>query len=163
MGHGGFVRDAHQHDSAESERFPFLIDRHALAVRFRRTLKSNTNSINRAVGDIVRSAKGTALQKHRAEIEIALREALANAVLHGNQSDAAKKVLVRAYCDPEQGIIIAVRDEGPGFDPAKVPDPRNEDRLELSHGRGIFLMRELMDHVEHRKGGREVVLFKRFR
>jgi serine/threonine-protein kinase RsbW len=101
------------------------------------------------------------LADHQAELEIALREALANAVLHGNQADETKRVLVRAYCDPGQGFVIAVRDEGPGFDPTQVPDPRGEDRLHLSHGRGIFLMRELMDHIEHRKGGREVVLFKK--
>ena len=62
-----------------------------------------------------------------------------------------------------KGFIIAVRDEGPGFDPAQVPDPRREDRLHLTHGRGIFLMRELMDHIQHRKGGREIVLYKKFR
>ena len=113
--------------------------------------------------DILRHARITGcLADHQAELEIALREALANAVFHGNRSDAAKKVLVRAYCDPKKGLVIAVRDEGRGFDPAQVPDPRREDRIQLTHGRGIFLMRELMDHIEHRKGGREIVLYKKF-
>jgi serine/threonine-protein kinase RsbW len=115
------------------------------------------------VKDILRHARiNGCLADHQAELEIALREALANAVFHGNRSDAAKKVLVRAYCDPKKGLVIAVRDEGGGFDPAKVPDPRREDRIQLTHGRGIFLMRELMDHIEHRKGGREIVLYKKF-
>ena len=142
---------------------PFALDRHTLALRYRRHLESTTPGINRAVRDILKQArvKGC-LADHQAELEIALREALANAVLHGNRSNSAKKVLVRAYCDPKKGLVIAVRDEGRGFDPAKVPDPRREDRVQLTHGRGIFLMRELMDHIEHRKGGREVVLYKKF-
>jgi len=53
-----------------------------------------------------------------------------------------------------------VRDQGPGFDPARVPDPRHPDRRHLHHGRGLLLMRELMDRVEYRRGGREVLLFK---
>ena len=144
-------------------RAPFALDRRTLAFRYRRELQSTTPGINRAVKDILRHAKvNGCLADHQAELEIALREALANAVFHGNRSDAAKKVLVRAYCDPKKGFVIAVRDEGRGFDPAKVPDPRREDRIQLTHGRGIFLMRELMDHIEHRKGGREIVLYKKF-
>ena len=159
---GAAVTDVHNRKTAKKPA-PFALDRHTLAFRFRRRLQSTRPGINRAVRDILRHARVTGcLADHQAELEIALREALANAVLHGNRSDAAKKVLVRAYCDPQKGFVIAVRDEGPGFDPAKVPDPRDEDRLHLTHGRGIFLMRELMDHIEHRKGGREVVLYKKF-
>jgi serine/threonine-protein kinase RsbW len=145
-------------------RLPFPLDRHSFVFRYRRRFQSTTDGINRAVNDIMKNAKVKgALAKHHAELEIALREALANAVLHGNRQDATKKVLVRAYCDPKKGFVVAVRDEGKGFDPDQVPDPRRQDRQLLSHGRGIFLMRELMDHIEHRKGGREVVLFKKLR
>jgi serine/threonine-protein kinase RsbW len=96
----------------------------------------------------------------QADLEIALREALANAMVHGNERRARKRVFLRCYGDPTGGILIAVRDEGPGFDPGSVPDPREADRKQLEHGRGLFLMRSLMDHVEYRKAGREVVLFK---
>ena len=156
------VTEAHGRKMVK-RRAPFALDRRTLAFRYRRELQSTTPGINRAVRDILKHARITGcLTDHQAELEIALREALANAVLHGNRSDAAKKVLVRAYCDPKKGLVIAVRDEGRGFDPAKVPDPRREDRIQLTHGRGIFLMRELMDHIEHRKGGREIVLYKKF-
>jgi serine/threonine-protein kinase RsbW len=94
-----------------------------------------------------------------ADIEICVREAVANAIIHGNERHEGRKVLIRAYGDPDRGLLITVRDSGPGFDPALVPDPREEDRLSLGHGRGIFLMRELMDHVEHRRGGTEVRMF----
>jgi serine/threonine-protein kinase RsbW len=95
-----------------------------------------------------------------ADVEISLREALANAIFHGNQGRSDKKILLRCYGDPHTGLLLAVRDQGRGFDPAAVPDPRNAERIRLPHGRGIFLMHELMDHAEHRKGGREVVLYK---
>ena len=51
--------------------------------------------------------------------------------------------------------------EGKGFDPDKVPDPRSADRVHLTHGRGLLLMRELMDRLEYRRGGSEVVLFQK--
>jgi len=159
---GAAVTETHGRRTLK-QRAPFALDRRTLAFRFRRCLESTTAGINRTVRDILKHArvKGC-LAEHQAELEIALREALANAVLHGNRSDAGKRVLVRAYCDPKKGFVIAVRDEGRGFDPTKVPDPRRKDRIQLTHGRGIFLMRELMDHIEHRKGGREVVLYKKF-
>ncbi|HEX4825810.1 MAG TPA: ATP-binding protein [Candidatus Polarisedimenticolaceae bacterium] len=163
MGGEAVVNDAERRRAA-SPRLPFPLDRRSFVFRFRRSFTSTTDGINRTVKDIMKRASLTGcLADHHAELEIALREALANAVMHGNRQDGTKKVLVRAYCDPSQGFVIAVRDEGNGFDPAAVPDPRNEDRRHLSHGRGIFLMRELMDHIEHRKGGREVVLFKKLR
>ena len=138
------------------------LDRRKLILRLRRVLPSTTQGINRAVADVLKLARKTGCCAAKAEdLEIALREALANAVIHGNQQDPKKKVLLRGYCDPEHGMLIAIRDEGAGFDPAAVPDPRGAERLHLTHGRGIFLMHELMDHVEHRKGGREVVLIKR--
>ena len=128
--------------------------------------KVHTADVNersaRVVCADIDAAGGHAVAHHVDVSDPASVEALANAVLHGNQNIEDKRVLVRAYCDPGQGFLIVVRDEGPGFDPDRVPDPRRQDRRELSHGRGIFLMRELMDHVEHRKGGREVILVKRF-
>jgi serine/threonine-protein kinase RsbW len=96
---------------------------------------------------------------HRTDLEIALREALANAMLHGNEYQRRKRVYLRCYGSPNSAMMILVRDEGPGFDPGKVPDPRQADRLHLDSGRGLLLMRELMDHVEYRKGGREVMLY----
>ena len=57
-------------------------------------------------------------------------------------------------------IVGRSLDEGKGFDPNGVPDPRNDDRMHLSHGRGLLLMRELMDYVEYRRSGREVLIYK---
>lgn len=138
------------------------LDRRKLLLRLRTVLPSTTHGINKAVVDVLRLAKMNGCGEIGKEnLEIALREALANAVIHGNRNLPDKKVVLRCYCDPERGMLIAIRDQGEGFDPDQVPDPRGAERIHLTHGRGIFLMRELMDHVEHRKGGREVVLIKR--
>jgi len=94
-------------------------------------------------------------------IELALREALANAVLHGNREDAAKKVHVRCDCDAKAGISLVVRDEGPGFDPGNVPDPLAPENLGAEHGRGILLMKQFMDEIHYELGGREVHMKKR--
>jgi serine/threonine-protein kinase RsbW len=98
----------------------------------------------------------------RVDMEIALREALANAIYHGNGGTRGKRVFLRCYAAPQTGTCILVRDEGAGFDPQQVPDPRSTECLQLDHGRGLFLMRALMDRVEYRRGGSEVMLFKAY-
>ncbi len=96
-------------------------------------------------------------------VRLALTEALSNAIVHGNRQDPAKRVEIRAACAEEEHLIVSVTDEGEGFDPAQIPDPTLAENIFSSHGRGIFLMRKLMDDAEHRLGGRQVVLRKRFR
>lgn len=96
----------------------------------------------------------------QADFEIVVREAMANAIWHGNGRRAGSKVFFRCYGGPQAGILIAVRDQGPGFNPESVPDPRDPDRMHLERGRGLFLMRALMDLVRYRHGGREVILFQ---
>ena len=65
------------------------------------------------------------------DVDLALREALANAILHGNQSDPTKRVAVACFCECEAtgGLLLVVRDEGSGFDPAEVPDPTTADAI----------------------------------
>ena len=96
------------------------------------------------------------------DVELALREALANAILHGNHADPNKKVVVACFCECEEngGLLLVVRDEGAGFDPAQVPDPTTAEAIYVRHGRGIFLMSHIMDEVNYRDGGREVELRK---
>jgi len=142
---------------------PIVWERQQYKLRFRTTLPSTRPAINRAVRSVLKVAHEVGFSDDgRADLEIALREALANAIIHGNKSRRGKRVLLRCYGIPGGALLIAVRDEGEGFDPEDVPDPRGAERVLLHHGRGIFLMRELMDRVEHRKGGREVVLYKTF-
>jgi serine/threonine-protein kinase RsbW len=78
---------------------------------------------------------------------IALTEALVNAVLHGNKNNPNKKVEVKITCDDEM-LTASVKDEGEGFDVNKVPDPTTEENLFKESGRGLFLIRSLVDEVE---------------
>jgi len=105
------------------------------------------------------AARTGCLGPRRADFEIALHEALANAVFHGNRGVSDRTVKVRAYGERGKALLVAVRDEGSGFVPEDVPDPTQPERRHLHHGRGLFLIRELTDGLIHRKGGRELVFW----
>jgi anti-sigma regulatory factor (Ser/Thr protein kinase) len=93
-------------------------------------------------------------------VELALREAVSNAMLHGNRMDARKLVHVRCCCEGIKGVFIVVRDQGHGFDPNLVPDPLAVENLGAEHGRGIHLMKLAMDEVFFKRGGTEVRIRK---
>ncbi len=95
------------------------------------------------------------------EVELALREALANAVVHGGRSDTAKLVQLCVACHESHGILIVVRDPGSGFDPSTIPSPEQGQNIYSSHGRGIFLINQLMDEVRFERGGREIRMRKK--
>jgi serine/threonine-protein kinase RsbW len=97
------------------------------------------------------------------DVELALREALANAVIHGNKTDPRKKVHIDCHVHPGRELAFVIRDEGSGFDPSKVPDPTKAENILSEKGRGIHLMRVLMDEVHFDDGGREVRLQKYLR
>ena len=80
-------------------------------------------------------------------VELALREALNNAVLHGNRLDPSN--LVRVYCRCELGkeLSVLIKDQGSGFDPSATPNPLAGENLQAEHGRGILLLRSQMDEV----------------
>ena len=92
------------------------------------------------------------------DIEIALREALANAIIHGNHENPRKHVYVRFRCEPDE-VSFAVKDEGRGFDMTKIADPTAPGNTGAIHGRGIYLMKTLMDEVRFEEGG--VVVYMR--
>jgi serine/threonine-protein kinase RsbW len=97
-------------------------------------------------------------------IDMAVREAVTNAVLHGNKQDESKFVAVSLKAS-EASLEIKVHDEGPGFNPELVPDPTEEENLMKTSGRGIFFMRTFMDEVEwliRPEGGTTVTMLKKF-
>lgn len=94
------------------------------------------------------------------DVQLALREALNNAVIHGNAMNAHKLVQVRCRCESGTGVQITVTDYGEGFDPGEVPDPLTAERLLAEHGRGIHLMKSVMDEVSFKRGGSEVHMRK---
>ena len=92
-------------------------------------------------------------------VHLAMEEALVNAIIHGNKLDAERKI--RVVCDlTTESIRIEIADEGDGFDPSAVPDPREPDRLDTPSGRGVMLMREFMTRVEFCDLGSRIVLEK---
>jgi serine/threonine-protein kinase RsbW len=93
-------------------------------------------------------------------VELALREALNNAMLHGNRSDARKLVHIRCCCEGSKGLCIVVRDQGNGFDPNNIPDPLAVENLDSEHGRGIHLMKLAMDEISFERQGTEVRMRK---
>jgi serine/threonine-protein kinase RsbW len=94
-------------------------------------------------------------------VELALREALNNAVLHGNRLDPGKLVHVYCRCELGKGVSIVVRDQGKGFDPNAIPDPLAAENLRAENGRGILLMKSQMDDVSFERAGSEIHMRKR--
>ena len=100
-------------------------------------------------------------------VGVAVRESVINAIKHGNGNDEAKRVHVEftpLETGTRPGLLIRVRDEGPGFDPDSLPDPLAPENVLKSSGRGIFLIRSFMDQLDLRRaeeGGMEVVMVKR--
>jgi serine/threonine-protein kinase RsbW len=95
------------------------------------------------------------------EIETALREALSNAIRHGCSNDETKAVEVAVACDEKGEMVIVVRDPGPGFNPALVPSPTVGPNVFRHHGRGIYLINQLMDEVSFGRNGSEIRMRKR--
>lgn len=96
-------------------------------------------------------------------VDMAVREAVTNAVVHGNKLDDAKVVAVKLRNTPE-ALEISVHDEGAGFNPNDVPDPTEDENLLRTSGRGIFFMRNFMDEVNWSadpNGGTSVRMIKR--
>jgi serine/threonine-protein kinase RsbW len=94
-------------------------------------------------------------------IVMALEEALINAMKHGNQLDPSKKVHVTYWLDATS-FQVNIRDEGPGFDPADVPDPTDFDNVERPCGRGLLMMRYYMSVVSYNETGNAVFMQRHF-
>ena len=93
-------------------------------------------------------------------LRTALAEALANAIAYGNRHDPTKVVHVEVACGPD-AVRIEVADDGVGFDPSQVPDPTTPEFLERESGRGLFVLRQLVDTIEFNERGNCVCLVLR--
>jgi len=129
---------------------------------FKQSYPATPEGAERALQDILRAfAEANLSCGDSDEIQLALREALNNAVRHGSGLNPQKQIHVAYRCDTKDGLWVMVRDEGKGFDPEKVPDPTTPENLERYGGRGVYMVRQLMDKVEYRDGGREVHMWRR--
>jgi serine/threonine-protein kinase RsbW len=129
-------------------------------------LPSDLQMIEAAVGYLVGRCRTYAYDSSRLDLNlrVCVTEALANAVLYGNRGDPSKTVRVEVSVSPER-IEIRVIDEGEGFDPESVPDPTRPENLLATGGRGLFLIRKLMDETEFNERGNalRMVLVRRGR
>lgn len=94
---------------------------------------------------------------------MSVREAVINAILHGNREDSTKRVLVEVDLEG-QDFVVRIEDEGEGFDPDSLPDPTAPENLLRPSGRGIFMMRQFADSIEYSfpsKRGTVVTMRKR--
>lgn len=94
-------------------------------------------------------------EEQMGNIMLCVSEAVRNAMEHGNKNRAEKKVLIEVK-RKDDALMIAVKDEGEGFDFEHLPDPTSPENLEKLTGRGVFLMRTLSDGVEYKDGGSRV-------
>ena len=125
-------------------------------------IPSEVKAISPLVDRLMRIIEGShCITGEEHAVQLALREALNNAVVHGNRLDAHKLVHVRCRCEVGKGISLIVSDQGQGFDPRTVPDSVTVENLEADHGRGIHLMKLAMGEVSFEQGGSEVHMRKR--
>jgi serine/threonine-protein kinase RsbW len=99
-------------------------------------------------------------QTIRFRLRVVLSEALSNAIVRGNSEDETKSVYVEAELVPD-AIRVSVTDEGPGFDPETVPEPLTPEQLDEAGGRGLFLIRKLVDDVQFNEQGNSICMILR--
>ncbi len=125
-------------------------------------IPSEVRAISPLVDRLMRLIEGShCVTGEEHAVELALREALSNAVVHGNRLNAHKLVHVRCRCKVGNGISLIVSDQSQGFDALSVPDSVGAENLEAEHGRGIRLMKFVMDEVSFQQRGTEVHMCKR--
>ena len=125
---------------------------------FRMTMASIPRNVHRVERFLVKM--NTVLKTNDERLStllVVLTEAVNNAITHGNKRNPHKRVIVTCVRDGE-ALVVTVKDEGKGFNPDAVPDPIHEDNLLRESGRGVFLMRQLMESVSYNKNGNEVTM-----
>jgi serine/threonine-protein kinase RsbW len=125
-------------------------------------LPSDVNCIEEAVELVTRHclAGHQATQTTRFRLRVVLSEALSNAIVQGNREDRRKWVDVRAELMPD-AIRVWVTDEGPGFDPNSIPEPTQPGQLDEARGRGLYLIRKLVDSVQFNDQGNSICMILR--
>jgi serine/threonine-protein kinase RsbW len=119
------------------------------------SVMTNLRIIENAIDEIT-GAVGVN-QDNYGKILVATLEAVNNAITHGNKANPQKMVDVEISFDNNEMIII-VTDEGPGFNPASIPDPTMPENIEELSGRGVFLMKKLADSISFNEKGNSVTM-----
>jgi serine/threonine-protein kinase RsbW len=126
-----------------------------------RSMPADSEAIAAVVDDISETLTRLEVpEQKRFEVALAVQEALANAVIHGCGNDSSKQIRCRLRTDPHGRIVIIVTDPGPGFNPDQLSDPKRRENLHADHGRGVYLIRQLMDEVHFERSGNEIRMWK---
>ncbi|MGA8271722.1 MAG: ATP-binding protein [Candidatus Sulfotelmatobacter sp.] len=126
-----------------------------------RTIPADAEAVGSVTDAIAETLNGLEVpEQKRLEIGLAVQEALVNAVVHGCGNDPSKTVTCKLQSDGQGRIIIIVSDPGPGFSPESVSDPNRDENLYAEHGRGVYLIRQLMDEIRFERGGSEIRMWK---
>lgn len=126
-------------------------------VRFR--MASRREAVAPTVDRVLAAAVAAGLSgEQRDNLAVAVAEALSNAAVHGNRLHPRHAVRVIVEVTPKECVVVEVADFGPGFDSTQVGDPTHPARVLMPGGRGIFLMRQLVDRVEYNEAGNRVRL-----
>ena len=126
-----------------------------------RVIPSGTAAGQRVLEEVLHTLKQRQWSRHDVfSVQLAMEEALVNAIKHGNGFAPDKQVHVSCRVSPEL-VRIEITDEGEGFDPAMLPDPTDAEHIRTPSGRGVMLMRNFMSRVEYNESGNGVVLEKR--
>jgi len=149
-------------DSSEQSLPEKDFDPDKLDLILRVTLSADRNAVDPVVQEVMAVVREMKVVDGKEDaVELSLQEALANAVIHGAKEDPTKTVECLVSRDEERGILIIVRDPGKGFTPEAIPGCTLGENVYSNHGRGIFLINQLMDKVEFRKNGTEIHMIKR--
>lgn len=128
--------------------------------RTKLTIANDLTQATRLVSEVVQIARklgyGAASQF---AIQLAMDEAMMNAIEHGNHAQPDRHVQVEYQISPDR-IVVSICDEGTGFDVQGVPDPTDDEHIERTHGRGVMLMRAYMTEVRYNEQGNCVTLIK---
>jgi serine/threonine-protein kinase RsbW len=130
-------------------------------VELRTSIASRVDIVSPFIEQVMSFISRAVADRNNFDVELALREALVNAIVHGNQEAPDRRVYVSCRCMPDGEVSITIQDEGRGFEYDAVPDPTSSDNQLRTHGRGIYLMRTLMDQVDFEQGGSVVHMHKR--
>lgn len=121
---------------------------------------SEDKYIRKVSSDILAALSPYGVSEERLfDIKLCVEEAVRNAILHGNKLDKRLRVKV-SYLIADGRVKIEVEDEGPGYDPAKIPDPTNKGNMLKESGRGVCLIRRLMDRVDFNQKGNKILMEK---
>jgi serine/threonine-protein kinase RsbW len=113
-----------------------------------KVIRSDARAVNDVVGEITGVLKRLDWCEDIDLVDLAMREAFTNALVHGNRCDPEKTITISVALKDDGDLFVSVKDSGSGFDPNALANPLAAENLLSNHGRGIFLMRQLMDEVE---------------